>query len=155
MKQDLSHLLGLGDHRQDAHRGTTVVADQGAPAVRFAATLSAHKCACRARAAAWEVGLVDLGDEPCPFRPRLSGGDGGFGVLWIYRADANGGLRRVILFPSLRGEAHQVGFTLPGSPGAGLSLFAAQPAAGLGKILALRVERKGGILYIRWSWEIA
>ena len=47
VKQDLAHLLGFGDHRQDAHRGTTVAADQG-------------------------IGLVDLRDQPGPCCAGLS-----------------------------------------------------------------------------------
>ena len=48
VKQDLAHLLRLGDHRGDTHRGTTAAIRQG-------------------------IRLVDLGDQPGPCSAGLSG----------------------------------------------------------------------------------
>ena len=50
--QDLAYLSGVGDDRGEPHLGPTPGTEQRALAVRFAATLSARKRACRARAAA-------------------------------------------------------------------------------------------------------
>ena len=61
VSQDLEDLRGVGDHGDDFHRFVKTRAAQRAPAVRFAATLSARKRACRAEAAAWEVRLVVIG----------------------------------------------------------------------------------------------
>ena len=50
--QDLAYLSGVGDDRGEPHLGPAPGTEHGAPAVCFAATLSARKRACRARAAA-------------------------------------------------------------------------------------------------------
>ena len=61
-----SEVYGNGDDGKNAHSGETAGTEQRALAVCFAPTLSARKHACRARAAAYEIDLVDFG--PCDFK---------------------------------------------------------------------------------------
>ena len=73
VSQDLEHLRRVDDDGDDLHGAVTARAAQGAPAVRFAATLSARKRACRARAAAWEIRLIDFLDQAGPCGAALFG----------------------------------------------------------------------------------
>jgi len=85
-------LLWIGDEREHLHRGTTAVA-------------------------AKSVHLVDLSQQSCPSGAGLPGGDGLVSAVLGSPADVESAVLRVLLLPSLGGQAKEVRLAHPCPPG--------------------------------------